>query len=153
MSVDPVKAILFMLAAAVLIFAACLPLWLVLRHRQLHREQIHVERMKAMEMGCPPATLGPSEEQMHFLASCFWTAFWLGAVVPVAAMLAAARATSGTSNGLGFVLTVWVSASAASIAAVVCATVVLLQSRPSAQSPGAPSPQIPPVPDDDVNAQ
>ena len=54
-------------AVAVLVAIACVPLWMVLRHRRLRCEQRHAERMKALEMGCPLSTLDPPK--LYFSAA------------------------------------------------------------------------------------
>ncbi len=108
---------------------ACVPLWMVLRHFRLRCEQRHAERMKALEMGSPLSTLDPPKDQMRYMRNAFWVALWMGAACPMAAVWAAAWATGGEER-LGRLLAVWIIVGAVSMAGVICATVVLAQSRP-----------------------
>lgn len=124
--------LLVLLAAIVLVAVACIPLWMILRHLRLVCENAHAERMKAMDAGCPLADLAPPQEQIRFMVHAFWIAFWIGAVFPAIAVCAAAWATRSGEIRLGFVLTVWCCVAAASLAGVVCGTVILLGSRPDA---------------------
>jgi len=104
--------------------------WVLLRHVAKGRELSHAERMKALELG---QAIGPSEsdkreaKQAH---NAFWIAFWLGAGVPIAATSAASVSMSQMrTEEIGIVLAIWICAAAISVASVICATILTVNSR------------------------
>lgn len=105
---------------------AALVVILSFRYARRSREMLHEERMMAVKHGQPLEESGSA--QSKFMHNAFWISFWLVALVPSAAFSAAASASEG-ERPLYFVLAVWIGAAAASIAAVVCATVLMLASR------------------------
>ena len=62
--------------------------WFVVRAVRHDRDLAHQERLRAIEQGMSPASL-ESERKYHH--NVFWIAFWIGAAVPVAAILTVAN--------------------------------------------------------------
>lgn len=117
------------LAVALLLAVACVPLGMVLRHLRLRAEQAHAQRMKALERGDAVTGLSPLNDRAAFISNAFRIAFWMGVAMPAAAIGTAAWGT-GHLEALGHVLAVWISVATACTAAFVCATIVILRSCP-----------------------
>jgi hypothetical protein len=122
-------------AAGLCLIAACAALGMVLRFLRLRCEMFHAERMKALESGIPAPSPSPSDHGPTLSSSAVRVAFWMGGVFPIGAIWAAAWATSAEEHGLGHVLTAWIAALLACVAAVVCATVILIRLRPRPNDP------------------
>jgi hypothetical protein len=97
------------------------------RHARRNREMLHEERLMAVKHGHPLEE--PNSSYAKFMHNAFWISFWMVALVPPAAFSAAASATESGERPLSFTVVVWLLAGAGSIAAVVCATVLMLASR------------------------
>lgn len=67
--------------------------------------------------------------------NAFWISFWMVALVPSATSSAAATATERRELA-GYITTIWIGASAASAATVVCAAVLMICSRCSREDGG-----------------
>ncbi|MCH5373643.1 MAG: hypothetical protein JJ992_06675 [Planctomycetes bacterium] len=61
--------------------------------------------------------------------NAFWISFWMVFMVPGGAFSAAATATERGVEHVGVMLAIWISAAAASVASVICATVLMVHSR------------------------
>jgi hypothetical protein len=107
---------------------------LLFRYLRASREMLHAERLKAIEHG-QPLEEGESP-QAKFMHNAFWIAFWMVALIPSAAFSSAASVTKPGEQPLSLAITIWVCAGAASIAAVVCATVLIAVSRRSKSKAG-----------------
>jgi len=110
------------------IFLLALFLFALLRHLRFNREKLHAERLKMIEMGLPleePAATKRQDKHMH---NAFWIAFWMVVVVPSSAFSAATAATERGEHA-GYLLAIWIGASVVSVAAVVCAAVLVILSR------------------------
>ena len=118
------------IVAGLCLIAACVALGMVLRFLRVRCEMFHAERMKALESGLPAPSPGTSDHSPKCTSSAVGVAFWMGGVFPLGAIWAAAWATSAEEFGLGHVLTVWIAASLACVAAVICAAVIMIKSRP-----------------------
>ncbi len=127
--------ILFAAVVGLCLIAACTALGMVLRFLRLRCQLSHIERMKALESGIPAPGSSPSEHAPTLSSSAVRVAFWMGGVFPLGAIWAAAWATSAEERGLGHVLTAWIAALLACVAAVVCATVILIRLRPRPNDP------------------
>lgn len=102
---------------------------LLFRHLASVRQLTHAERMKTLEAGFP---LEPAEEMKahaKFMHNAFWISFWLVFSVPAAALSAASTATTKVNGSTTLTAIIWTGGAAASIAAVVGATVLMLSTR------------------------
>jgi hypothetical protein len=115
---------------AVLLVSIGALVWMLMRHSRKNRELLHMERMKALEMGQPAGLSEPDKLQEKYAYNAFWIAFWVGAGVPAAAVWAAAYATT-QPNGqeMAIAIAIWSSVTAVSIPSVVCATVLMVSAR------------------------
>ena len=104
--------------------------WLIFRQAAKSRDLSHLERMKALELG---KATGPSEAekcQGKYLHNVFWIAFWIGAVVPMAASSAASSVMIQTNlQEFRIILAMWICVAVISVASVVCATILMIPSR------------------------
>ena len=115
------------------ILGGCPILILSLHHARANRELLHAERLRAIEVGLPwqePESAKPGAKFMH---NAFWISFWLVVSVPSAALSGASAGTK-YADQLAIVVAVWSAAALASIAAVVCATTLMIYAR-SRQEP------------------
>jgi hypothetical protein len=103
---------------------------LVLRHLRFTREKMHDERLKMIESGYPLEEPESTKRQQKYMHNAFWISFWMVFLVPSAAFSSAASATDRVEH-LGYLLAIWIGASVASVAAVVCAAVLMMYSRSS----------------------
>ena len=104
--------------------------WISLRHFRKQREILHLERMKALEVGQSPTFFDPDKQQSKQLHNTFYIAFWIGGAVPIAAVSGATYVmTEAGSQPTGIILAVWISAAVIGVAGVVCATVLMVKSR------------------------
>ena len=114
--------------AMVLLFLSFI-FWLSMRHAGRCRALSHTERMKALESGQPPGPTESEQRQSKYTHSAFWIAFWIGAVVPIAATSAASSVMVQTGvQEFRIVLAIWICVAAISIAGVVCATILVITS-------------------------
>ena len=123
----------FTLLIAILVPAAScafvvLIIVLVLRHLRFTREKVHDERLKMIDMGYPLEEPESMKRQQKYMHNAFWISFWMVFLVPSAAFSSAASATDRVEH-LGYLLAIWIGASVASVAAVVCAAVLMMYSR------------------------
>lgn len=114
------------LAVAALIVLGML---LIFRHSQADRKLTHTERMRSLEAGIPLEPTDAAKTQAKFLHNAFWISFWLVTAVPSAAFTAATTATQEMNRSLALAIVIWSGAAAASVAAVICATVLMIYSR------------------------
>lgn len=102
---------------------------LVLRYLRFSRDKQHVERLKMIESGYPVEDSESSKRQDKFMHNAFWISFWMVVAVPGGVFSAAATATDRLGGGTGVLFAVWIGAAVASVAAVVCAAVLMVYSR------------------------
>ncbi|MEO8497122.1 MAG: hypothetical protein ABI614_18780, partial [Planctomycetota bacterium] len=121
-SFSVITLIALVVAAAV---GALLVLFIVLllRHLRFTREKLHTERLKMIEAGYPLEEAESTKRRQQYMHNAFWISFWMVALVPSAAFSAAATATDRRELA-GYIIAIWIGASAASVAAVVCAAVL-----------------------------
>ena len=119
------------------VFCALLVLFIVLllRHLRFTREKLHNERLKMIEAGYPLEEAESTKRRQQFMHNAFWISFWMVALVPSAAFSAAATATDRRELA-GYIIAIWIGASVASVAAVVCASVLMICSRCSREDGG-----------------
>ena len=104
--------------------------WMSLRHVRKQREILHLERMKALEVGQSPTFFDPDKQHSKQLHNTFYIAFWIGGAVPISAVSGATYVmTEAGSQPTGIILAVWISAAAIGVAGVICASVLMLKSR------------------------
>ena len=115
------------------ILCACPIVVLSLRHARINREMLHTERIHAIDAGLPYAEAESARAGAKFMHNAFWISFWVVVSVPSAAFSAASAGTKYTDQ-LAIVAVVWTAAALASVAAVVCVTVLMIYSR-SRQEP------------------
>jgi hypothetical protein len=115
-------------AAATFIFGVLL-IALLLRHSWRGRQLLHTERMRAIETGHSFEAPDPTTGHAKFMHNAFWISFWMVFGVPGAAFSAATAAMEESGGQLALGLAIWICAGAASVAAVVCATILMVQSR------------------------
>ncbi len=125
----PTWILVIAIATIVLLFALCL-FWLMFRQMAKSRELVHLERLKALEMG---RAIGPSEAekcQSKYLHNVFWICFWIGAGVPIAATSAASSVMIQTKpQEFSIILAICICVAVISVASVVCATVLMISGR------------------------
>ena len=108
---------------------------LLIRHLRFTREKLHDERLKMIEAGYPLEEAESTKRRQQYMHNAFWISFWMVFLVPSAAFSAAATATDRRELA-GYIIAIWIGASAASIAAVVCAAVLMICSRCSREDGG-----------------
>ena len=108
---------------------------LFLRHLRFTREKLHAERLKMIEAGYPLEEAESTKRRQQYMHNAFWISFWMVFLVPSTAFSAAATATDRRELE-GYTIAIWISASAASVAAVVCAAVLMISSRCSREDVG-----------------
>jgi len=108
---------------------------LLIRHLRFTRETLHAERLKMIEAGYPLEEAESTKRRQQYMHNAFWISFWMVFLVPSAAFSAAATATDRRELA-GYIIAIWIGASAASIAAVVCAAVLMICSRCSREDGG-----------------
>jgi hypothetical protein len=126
----PALSIAAVAAALVFVFMVAI---LFFRQIRTSREYLHAERMRTLELGMP---LEPPENvnvQAKFMHTAFWISFWIVIGVPSAAFFAASAISREIGANVGLAIVVWVGAALASIAAVVCATILMIYSRCGSQ--------------------
>ena len=131
-SVIPLIALVIAAAVGALLI---LFIVLLLRHLRFTREKMHAERLKMIEAGYPLEEAESTKRRQQYMHNAFWISFWMVALVPSAAFSAAATATDRRELA-GYLIAIWISASAASVAAVVCAAVLMICSRCSREDGG-----------------
>jgi hypothetical protein len=102
---------------------------LLFRHLGSVRKLTHAERMKTLEAGFPLEPAEAMKTHAKFMHNAFWISFWLVFSVPAAALSAASTATAKVSGSPILIGIIWSGGAAASIAAVVSATVLMLSTR------------------------
>ena len=108
---------------------------LSLRHLRFTREKLHAERLKMIDAGYPLEEAESTKRRQQYMHNAFWISFWMVFLVPSAAFSAAAAATD-RGELAGYLIAIWIGASAASVAAVVCAAVLMICSRCSREDGG-----------------
>ena len=88
-----------------------------------------------IEAGYPLEEAESTKRRQQYMHNAFWISFWMVFLVPSAAFSAAAMATDQRELA-GYIIAIWIGASAASIAAVVCAAVSMICSRDSREDGG-----------------
>lgn len=124
-----------LLVVAVLGALLILVIVLSLRHFRFTREKLHDERLKMIEAGYPLEEAESTKRRQKYMHNAFWISFWMVALVPSAAFSAAATATE-RSELAGYIIAIWIGASAASVAAVICAAILMIWSRCSWEDGG-----------------
>ena len=124
-----VLALVGLLAAIGVVLFAIVLLVLLLRHTRANRELLHTERLRSIEAGFPLEPPDPMKIQNAYMHNAFWISFWIVFGVPGAAFSGAVAATKAVGGSLPSVIVIWIGASAASIAAVVTATILMIHSR------------------------
>lgn len=108
---------------------------LLLRYLRFSREKTHAERLRMIEAGYPLEEPESTKRRQQYMHNAFWISFWMVSLVPSTAFSAAATATD-RKELVGYVLAIWIGASAASVAAVVSAAVLMICSRCSRENGG-----------------
>lgn len=115
---------------ASLLLLGVLFLVLLFRHLRSVRQLTHLERMRSLEAGFPLEA--PEETKTHakYMHNAFWISFWLVFSVPGASLSAASAATNKANGSIALLIIIWGGAAIATIATAVCATVLMLKTRP-----------------------
>lgn len=125
----PSWLLVIVISAIALLFAGFL-LWLIIRQVAKSRELLHLERMKALELGRPTGPTEAEKCQSKYLHNAFWICFWIGAGVPIAATSAATFVmVQGKLEEFFIILAIWICVAVISVASVVCATVLMISCR------------------------
>jgi hypothetical protein len=122
----------FMVCSALVLLAVVF-LVLILRHLRNSRQLRHLEQMRSLELGHPLTPPDPTKLDQKYMHNAFWIAFWLVVAVPSATFSGAASAMVKTGNSSTWGLVIWIAAGLASVAAVICATVLMIHSRRSTE--------------------
>jgi len=117
-------------ASLLLVFVFVMFIVLLFRHLRSVRQLTHIERMRSLEAGFPLEAPEETKAQAKFMHNAFWISFWLVFGVPSAALSAASAGTKTVNGSIALSIVIWIGAAIASIAAVACATVLMLNSRP-----------------------
>jgi hypothetical protein len=104
-------------------------LLLLFRYLRADRQMLNAERMRSLEAGFPLEAPEAAKTQAKFVHNAFWISFWLVFSVPAAAFSAASAATREWQGSTATSIVIWIAAAAASIAAVGCATALMLFTR------------------------
>ena len=104
-------------------------LLLLFRHLRADRQMLNAERMRSLEAGFPLEAPEAAKILGKFVHNAFWISFWLVFSVPAAAFSAASAATREWQGSTATSIVIWIAAAAASIAAVSCATALMLFTR------------------------
>lgn len=131
-----VGSVIVLLSLAV----GCVVLWLISRSFRHSRQLLHAERMKSLERDGTWGDPNQNGPLKSYVTGSFWLSFWLvlfGCVAPFAAI--ALVGGFRDSQSVATPIVAWSAASAASIAAAVCATVIMGNAR-RALSDDDPSP-------------
>jgi hypothetical protein len=88
-----------------------------------------------IDAGYPLEEAESTKRRQQYMHNAFWISFWMVFLVPSAAFSAAATATDRRELA-GYIIAIWVSASAASVAAVICAAILMICSRCSREDGG-----------------
>ncbi len=108
---------------------------LSLRHARAVRELSHAERIRAIEAGLPWEEPESAQAGAKFMHNAFWISFWVVVTVPGAAFSAASAVTKEFHvDQLAIGIAAWSAAALASVAAVVCATTLMVYSRSHQES-------------------
>lgn len=118
------------LVVLLLMAVGCVVLWLVSRSFRYSRQLLHAERMKSLERDGTWGDPNQNGPVKSYVTGSFWLSFWLvlfGCVTPffAIAMVGGFR----DSQAIATPIVAWSAASAASIAAAVCATVIMGNTR------------------------
>ena len=125
-------ALLFVLIA---IFVFVLLVGLILRHLRIRRQFLHEERMKTIELG---RSVEPSAEvrvRDRAVRNAFWIAFWVGGVVPIASVIAAAVTVSNNPYNFNLGTVIWVAVGFIGVAGVASAALMIILSGRSRTLP------------------
>jgi len=117
-----------LLVPAIFLAVVVFVLVIVFRFVWFSREKRHEERLKMIEAGYPLEEPGATQQQHKYMHNAFWISFWLAFPVPAAAFWSAASATDRVENS-AYLIVIWIGASLASIASVICAAVLMIHSR------------------------
>jgi len=123
------------LVPAVLCALLILFVVLLIRHLRFTREKFDAVRLKMIEGGYPLEEAESTKRRQQYMHNAFWISFWMIFLVPSAAFSAAATATDQRELA-GYLIAIWIGAAAASVAAVVCAAVLMICSRCSRKDGG-----------------
>lgn len=118
-----------LLAGAALLGGFVLLMVLLFRHLHASRQFLHTERMRSLEAGIPLEAPEEMKAQAKFMHNAFWISFWLVFSVPGAALSAASVATKSVNGSIAVSIVIWIGATLVSVAAVVCATVLMIYTR------------------------
>lgn len=103
---------------------------LLFRHLRSVRQLTHLERLRSLEAGFPVEA--PEETKAHakFMHNAFWISFWLVVSVPGASFSACSAASAKLNGASVLQIVIWSGAAMTSIAAVACATALMIKTRP-----------------------
>ena len=100
---------------------------LSLRYARASRELLHTERVRAIEAGLLWEEPESAKAGAKFMHNAFWISFWVVVTVPGAAFSAASAVATEFHVAIG--IAAWSAAAVASVAAVVCATTLMIYAR------------------------
>ena len=112
-----------------LVLLIVLTILLTFRGIFVSRRLLHAERMRSLEAGIPWEPSPVEKSQSQFMDNAFWISFWLVTAVPSAAFAAATTATQEMNKTMALAIVIWSGAALASVAAVTCATILMIYSR------------------------
>jgi hypothetical protein len=124
------SALVAIMIMLVPLLIGCMALLIVMKYVRRAREMLHAERLKSIAAGLPwqDPDIGVNENKL--LHNSFWISFWMVAIGCGASFSSVSAAMSKPTFENTHTATVaWCCAAIASIAAVICATLLMLKSR------------------------
>jgi hypothetical protein len=94
-----------------------------------NRELLHLERIKAFESGILWQEPGSSNHHAKFMHNAFYMSFWIVSFGCGGSFAAAGRLSLVEGTPVSVLIIAWLAAAASSIAAVVCATILMIRSK------------------------
>ena len=108
----------------------CIALFIVMKYVRRSRELLHAERLKSIDAGLPWQNPGIGAIENKFMHNAFWISLWMVAIGCGASFSSVSAAMSEpTFEDTRIATVAWCCAALASIAAVICATLLMLKSR------------------------
>ncbi len=103
--------------------------YLGILHVRKHRELLHLERIKAFESGILWQEPGSTNAHAKFMHNAFYISFWMVSIACGGSFTAAGRLSVVQGAPISVIIIAWLAAAGTSIAAVVCATVLMIRSK------------------------
>ena len=104
--------------------------FLVFRYQSLSRNQLHHERLAAIEAGFDPRDEGQGHASERHMNRAFWIAFWL-VVCGSGASFVSVSGCIQAETDVRVATIGWIAAGMASVASTIAAGVLIIKTKPS----------------------